>query len=94
MKTWKVLKILSLYALSVCSFALIAAPAFAHSCAEELPAIEAQIEKMPDSADKNTAAHQYERAKERHSAGKEKSCLRYLEAARSAIEAWQMHDDD
>ena len=75
-------------------FSLLASPAFAHSCAEELPKIEAQIESMSDSADKNLARHQYEQAKERLSAGKENSCLRYVEAARSAIEARQMHADN
>jgi len=79
---------------SIVAIFIVAAPAFAHSCAEELPTLEAQIVKMPDTADKNTATHQYERAKERLSAGKEKSCLRYVESARAAIEAWQMHDDD
>ena len=66
----------------------------AKTCSEEMPEIKSMIEAIPDSADKNTAAHQYGKAQERLSAGKEKSCLRYLESARAAIEAYQMHDDD
>ncbi len=91
---WKISKLSVLGCLSIGALALFSEPTFAHSCAEELPKIEAQIESMTYSADKNLAKHQYERAKERLEAGKENSCLRYLEAARAAIEARQMHGDD
>ncbi len=68
-------------------------PVLAHTCEEEMPRIKAEIDAMPGSSDKNLAEHQYEKAQERLAAGKEASCLRYLEAARAAIEAFQMHDD-
>lgn len=88
------LKLSTLGYLSIGALVFTAAHASAQSCADELPKIKAQIESMPGNADKNLAEHQYEQAQERMSAGKEKSCLRYAESARAAIEAWQMHDDD
>ena len=90
----RLLKPRTLVYLSIGGLVFSAVQASAQSCAEELPKIQAQIESMPGNADKNTAEHQYGKAQERLSAGKEKSCLRYAESARAAIEAWQMHDDD
>jgi hypothetical protein len=69
-------------------------PAFAASCEEELVSIKAEIDAMPSNADKSLAEHQLGKAQERLAAGKESSCLRYVESARSAMEAWRMHDND
>ena len=69
-------------------------PAFAATCEEELPQIQAAIDAMPDDADKQVAEKQYGKAQERLSSGNEKACLKYLESARSAIEAEQMHDNN
>lgn len=65
----------------------------AKTCSEEMVIIKAEIDKMPSDSDKNLAVHQYEKAQERLSAGKEASCLRYLNSAHAAIEADRMHDD-
>ena len=64
------------------------------SCADRMAGIKAEIDAMPGDSDKNLAEHQFKKAQERQSAGKEKSCLRYLESARAAIEADRMHDAD
>ena len=72
---------------------MVSGPAVATTCSAEIPGLKAEIEAMESNADKNIAEHQLQRAEERLAAGKEKSCLRYVGAARAAIEAWQMHDD-
>lgn len=71
---------------------LVAAPAYAKTCEEEMPEIKALIEGLHSGADKTTAEHQYEKAQQRLADGKERSCLLYLESARAAIEAEQMSD--
>lgn len=83
----------------ICASAVVAAfagaaPAVAKTCAEEMPEIKASIEAMTHNADFNVAEHQYQKAQERLAAGKENSCLRYLESARSAIQAANRHNDD
>lgn len=83
----------TLGAVSLLSVIGFASPLHAKTCAEELPEIRIEIDAMTSNADKNIAEHQFQRAQERLAAGKEKSCLRYVGAARAAIEAWQMHDD-
>ena len=77
----------------VLALAMLTVPAHSHNCEEELEIIRAEIDAMPGDSDKNLAEHQYEKAKERFAAGKEKSCLRYLGSARAAIEADRMHDE-
>lgn len=75
--------------------ALIASSASASekSCEDEMPEIAALIQSIPGSADRNTAAHQYKKAQEKLAEGNERRCLLYLESARAAVEAEQMHDN-
>lgn len=74
---------------------LIASSAHASgkTCEEEMPEIATLIQSIPDSADKHTAEHQYNKAKEKLAEGNERRCLLYLESARAAVEAEQMHDN-
>lgn len=80
--------------LSTSMVVLAATSAFAKTCSEEIPIVESEIQEMSASADANTATHQLGKAKERLAAGKENSCLRYVESARSAVEAARGHDND
>lgn len=72
---------------------VFSAAAQAKTCADEMVEIRSEIDGMRHDANKNVAEHQYGVAQERLQAGKEKSCLRYLEAARAMIDADQMHDN-
>ena len=63
------------------------------SCEQEMPEIATLIAGIPSGADKNTATHQFEKAKEHLAAGNERRCLLYLESARAAVEAEMMHDN-
>lgn len=74
-------------------FIATSASAFDKTCEEEMPEIAALIQSIPDSADKHTAEHQYNKAKEKLAEGNERRCLLYLESARAAVEAEQMHDN-
>ena len=74
-------------------FIATSASAFDKTCEEEMPEIKALIDQMPHDADRNTALHQYGKAQEKLAEGNERRCLLYLESARGAIDADQMHDN-
>jgi hypothetical protein len=76
------------------ALALMSAPALAHSCEEEIPRVEASIQEMPGDAFKDTAEFQLNKAKERLASGNEEACLKYVESARTAVEAEQMSNQD
>lgn len=72
---------------------LVATPMFAHNCAEEIPKVQASIDALdPDDVpfgDKQMAEKQLATAKERLNQNDERSCLLYVESARSTVEAAQ-----